>query len=60
MYLRLLTGRYAGEVRDLAPAAARVMLESGRAEDPRDTPATPAVPAAAPKSAPAAKKAARK
>jgi hypothetical protein len=32
MYLRLKTGRYAGEVRDVEIRAARVMLADGRAE----------------------------
>jgi hypothetical protein len=34
MYVRLLTGRYAGEERDIRADAARVMLADGRAELP--------------------------
>jgi hypothetical protein len=34
MIVRMLIGRYAGEIRDIAPGAARAMLEAGRAEDP--------------------------
>jgi hypothetical protein len=32
MYVKLLDGRFAGEVRDLAPGAARDLIELGRAE----------------------------
>lgn len=32
MYVRMLTGRYKGEVREASPAAARAMLADGRAE----------------------------
>ena len=67
MYLKLLTGKYAGEIRDLAPEAARAMLASGRAVDPRTIPAdepqpepsTP-VPALSASSAVAKKTAAKK
>jgi len=34
MYVRVLFGRYAGEVRDIESASARLMLEDGRAENP--------------------------
>ena len=34
MYVRLLSGRYAGEERDIRADAARVMLRDGRAELP--------------------------
>lgn len=32
MYLRMLSGRYAGKVRNVAPVPGRVMLADGRAE----------------------------
>jgi hypothetical protein len=32
MYLRFLSGRYAGKVRNVAPVPGRVMLADGRAE----------------------------
>jgi hypothetical protein len=34
MHVRLLTGRYAGEIRDVRSDAARQMLADGRAADP--------------------------
>jgi hypothetical protein len=34
MYIRMLFGRYVGEVRDIEPVTARALLASGRGEDP--------------------------
>jgi hypothetical protein len=36
MYVRVLTGRYAGEIRDIRSDAAKQMLADGRATDPYD------------------------
>ena len=32
MYVRMLTGRYKGDIREASPTAARAMLADGRAE----------------------------
>jgi hypothetical protein len=44
MYVKLLDGRYAGETRDLAPGAARDLIELGRAEKAFQDPAPEAPP----------------
>lgn len=38
MFVRLLIGRYAGEVRDVLTPIARQMVADGRAEDIRNDP----------------------
>lgn len=44
MFLRVLIGRYSGEIREFAPEAARAMLADGRAENPYlDTPGPPLI-----------------
>lgn len=44
MYVRLLTGRYAGEERDVRADMARTMIADGRAERVVDAPDAPAQP----------------
>jgi hypothetical protein len=36
MYVLVKVGRYAGELRDIAPEAAHAMIADGRAENPYD------------------------
>jgi hypothetical protein len=45
MELRLKIGRYAGEIKDIAPGVAQQMIKDGNATDPRFEGELPAQPA---------------